>query len=400
MSAMISERRSYVAGPWVEGDEALPVENPADESHVAELSVTPVAEFRPGDRRRPPAFDEGPWPSMTAAGAGPGRARVPRPRRGQRRPLVATMVAEAGQPTTFAEAMQLRSGVALARTTIDLYLLDDARGDQPGSGRRAGTRTGRVERPPSRARRRRHRDHAVQRRDPHGVPEDRPRADGRQLGDPAAEPAHSRSRRSSSAPPPTPPELPPGVLSVVVESGRRRRRAAHHRPRRSTWCRSPVPPPWARRILAQAASTVKRVALELGGKSAQIYLPDAVERAGDRGDDGGGDDRGPGVRRRDAHGRAARPQGRSARGGERRRTPSLNVGAPTDPASMMGPSSAPRSVTAASASSALAEENGGKVASGGGRPAGFDTRLLLRADGARPARQREPGGAGGDLRSR
>ena len=32
-------------------------------------------------------------------------------------------------------------------------------------------------------------------------------------------------------------------------------------------------------ILAQAAPTVKRVALELGGKSAQIYLPDAVERA-------------------------------------------------------------------------------------------------------------------------
>ena len=32
-------------------------------------------------------------------------------------------------------------------------------------------------------------------------------------------------------------------------------------------------------ILAQAAPTVKRVALELGGKSAQIYLPDADRRA-------------------------------------------------------------------------------------------------------------------------
>ena len=31
-----------------------------------------------------------------------------------------------------------------------------------------------------------------------------------------------------------------------------------------------------RQILAQAAPTVKRVALELGGKSAQIYLPDAI----------------------------------------------------------------------------------------------------------------------------
>jgi acyl-CoA reductase-like NAD-dependent aldehyde dehydrogenase len=33
-----------------------------------------------------------------------------------------------------------------------------------------------------------------------------------------------------------------------------------------------------RQILGQAAPTVKRVALELGGKSAQIYLPDAVPR--------------------------------------------------------------------------------------------------------------------------
>src|ERR1051325_10557299 len=36
--------------------------------------------------------------------------------------LVATMVAEAGQPAMFAEGMQLRSGAALARNTIDLYL--------------------------------------------------------------------------------------------------------------------------------------------------------------------------------------------------------------------------------------------------------------------------------------
>ena len=34
-----------------------------------------------------------------------------------------------------------------------------------------------------------------------------------------------------------------------------------------------------RKIMAQAAPTVKRVSLELGGKSAQIYLPDAVHRA-------------------------------------------------------------------------------------------------------------------------
>ena len=35
-----------------------------------------------------------------------------------------------------------------------------------------------------------------------------------------------------------------------------------------------------RQILAQAAPTVKRVSLELGGKSAQIYLDDAIDLAG------------------------------------------------------------------------------------------------------------------------
>ena len=43
---IIPERRSYVGGRWVEGDEALAVENPADESHVADVSVTPLDEIR------------------------------------------------------------------------------------------------------------------------------------------------------------------------------------------------------------------------------------------------------------------------------------------------------------------------------------------------------------------
>ena len=43
--AILAERRTYVAGQWVTGDEVLAVENPADETHVAEVSVTPLAEF-------------------------------------------------------------------------------------------------------------------------------------------------------------------------------------------------------------------------------------------------------------------------------------------------------------------------------------------------------------------
>ncbi len=45
-AAILAERRSFVAGRWVESDEVLVVENPADESVVAELTATPIAEVR------------------------------------------------------------------------------------------------------------------------------------------------------------------------------------------------------------------------------------------------------------------------------------------------------------------------------------------------------------------
>ena len=51
--SIVTEQRSYVAGRWVDGDEVVAVENPADETTVAEISVTPIAEVARGDRRGP-----------------------------------------------------------------------------------------------------------------------------------------------------------------------------------------------------------------------------------------------------------------------------------------------------------------------------------------------------------
>ena len=122
MGALIAERQSYVAGRWIDGDESLPVENPADESHVTDVSVTPVAEFGRAIAEARRAFDDGPWASMPPRE----RARILHvfvdhvEANGEA--LVATMVAEAGQPVMFAEFAQLNSGIALARNTIDLYL--------------------------------------------------------------------------------------------------------------------------------------------------------------------------------------------------------------------------------------------------------------------------------------
>src|SRR5262249_7544078 len=72
--------------------------------------------------------------------------------------------------------------------------------------------------------------------------------------------------------------LPPGVLSVVVEEGSAGAEllTTHPAVDMVSFTGSTAV---GRRILAQAAPTVKRVALELRGKSAQIYLPAAVDRA-------------------------------------------------------------------------------------------------------------------------
>jgi acyl-CoA reductase-like NAD-dependent aldehyde dehydrogenase len=126
-----------------------------------------------------------------------------------------------------------------------------------------------------------------------------------------------------------------------------------------------------RHILAQAAPTVKRVALELGGKSAQIYLDDAVERVA-----------------KGAAAVVAMTAGQACVAATRMLVPearkaevvetvaavyaALKVGPPSDQSANLGPV-----ITAAQRARceqyvAAAEEHGAKVAVGGQRPAGLD----------------------------
>jgi acyl-CoA reductase-like NAD-dependent aldehyde dehydrogenase len=72
-------------------------------------------------------------------------------------------------------------------------------------------------------------------------------------------------------------DLPPGVLNVVVESGSSGAEMLTSDPRVD--CVSFTgSTSVGRRIASQAAPTVKRLLLELGGKSVQLYLPDALAR--------------------------------------------------------------------------------------------------------------------------
>ena len=192
--------------------------------------------------------------------------------------LVDTMMAEAGQPRMLAEGAQLRTGIAFSRGTIDLYQSMPHEELQPRTGRRAGDAVG------SRL--------SIRRHEPVGVVAAITPYNGAiimafQKLIPALMAGNSVILRPS---PLTPLSslifgaaadaagLPPGVLSVVVEGGAAGAELLTTDPAIDmvSFTGSTAV---GKQILAQAAPTVKRVALELGGKSAQIYLPDAVERA-------------------------------------------------------------------------------------------------------------------------
>jgi acyl-CoA reductase-like NAD-dependent aldehyde dehydrogenase len=126
-----------------------------------------------------------------------------------------------------------------------------------------------------------------------------------------------------------------------------------------------------RKIIEQAAPTVKRLSLELGGKSAQIYLPDAVHRVGTG-----------------ALAVVARTAGQACVAATRMLVPqekkdevleavsaaydSIKVGLPTDPSAMMGPVISAAQRDKCEQFVRLAEEEGAKVRFGGRRAAGFD----------------------------
>ena len=389
---LLTQRGSYVAGRWIDGDEGLAVENPADETVVCELSTTPVEEIRRavGEARR--SFDGGEWADLTARE----RAKVLQVfvdyLESVREPFIATMVAEAGQPRMFAEMAQFSAGITLARNTIDLFLslaeeeANPVPVDELTRGRVAIS---------------------IRRFEPVGVVSAITPYNGAvimafQKLIPALMAGNSVILRPS---PLTPISslafgaaaeaagLPDGVLSVVVESGSVGAEILTSDPAVDmvSFTGSTAV---GQQILAQAALTVKRVALELGGKSAQIYLPDAVHRAG-----------------AGAAAVVAMTAGQACVAATRMIVPQaqkdevldavtkayagITVGPPSDPTALMGPVISAAQRERCERFVALAEEHGGKVAQGGGRPDGlsrgyyFEPTVLDLPDNANPAAQEE-----------
>ena len=365
MTALIAQRTSYIAGRWAEGDEAFAVENPADETLVAEAGSAPLAHVEQAITAARASFDGGAWAGLPAGE----RARVLRTfldhLRAAHDELVATMVAEAGQPTFFADGLQFGAGLKLGRDTIDLYLSMRHEDFNPVPVDEL-TRSGLTL--------------SVRRHEPSGVvaaitPYNAAFLMAMQKCIPALMAGNSVILRPS---PLTPLSslalgaaadaagLPAGVLSVVIESGAAGAEllSAHPAVDMVSFTGSTAV---GRLILAQAAPTVKRVGLELGGKSAQIYLPDAVGKAG-----------------YGAMAVVAATAGQACVGATRMLVPhdrkdevieavskvyaGIPVGAPTDPKVLMGPVISAAQRARCEKYVALAEENGGRVAHGGRRP--------------------------------
>ena len=187
--------------------------------------------------------------------------------------------------------------------------------------------------------------------------------------------------------------IPAGVLNVVVEDGAEGAQLLSSDPRVD--CVSFTGSTTVgRQIAAQAAPTLKRLCLELGGKSVQLYLPDAIHNVV------------PGVctvfsslsgQGCVVQGRVLVPMESLDEVAEKSANAAkvLPIGDPRDPSTLVGPL-----ISAAQLDrvSSLVDEGvaaGATVLAGGGRPSGitrghfYEPTVLLIADNANPVAQRE-----------
>jgi aldehyde dehydrogenase (NAD+) len=187
--------------------------------------------------------------------------------------------------------------------------------------------------------------------------------------------------------------LPPGVLNVVLEAGVEGAQllTTHPLVDMITFTGSS---PVGLQVAAQAAATLKRVQLELGGKSAQIFLPDAVEKAVSAA-----------VTVCVAHAgqgctlgtRLFVPEARKAEIVEKAAAAvsALRQGYGTDADTQVGPVISANQVARCEHFARLAVEHGGRVAAGGKRPAHldrgfyFEPTVLDLPDNSNPAAQEE-----------
>ncbi|CAN7338856.1 aldehyde dehydrogenase family protein [Phenylobacterium sp. LjRoot225] len=188
-------------------------------------------------------------------------------------------------------------------------------------------------------------------------------------------------------------KLPPGVLNVVLEAGHDGARLLTTHPAVDMVAFTGSTAVGAQ-VAIQAAPTFKRVQLELGGKSAQIFLPDAVNRFAAQAvvvcTAHAGQGCALGTRLFVPEAQKAELVEQAAAAFRR-----LKVGPALDPETQVGPVISAAQVARCEHFVKLAVENGGRVAAGGARPSHldrghyFEPTLLDLPDNSNPAAQEE-----------
>lgn len=394
MTAKIADiRRSYVGGRFLPGaGPPLAVENPATEEVVAEVETLTLAQMEEAVLAARRAFDSGAWSGLGREQRVEKVLAMGEYLRGRAEEMGATLTAEAGAPQAIMGA-QVQMPLDHLRAACELYLTmpETEHTPRPLGEIVAADRVA----------------VSVMRWEPIGVV-----AAIAAYNFPVQTtiwkfvPALLTGSTVVLRPSPLTPiatlmigeaaeavGLPAGVLNVVVEGGVEGGELLTSHP--AVDCVSFTgSTAVGKAIMAQAAATVKRVILELGGKSVQLYLPDAVERAGAGCTGVFAAHAGQACV---APTRMLVPENRKAEVVEQaaRVAGALRVGDPADPSTLVGPliSAAQRERNERYVAEALAA--GASVAAGGKRPAGlergyyFEPTVLDVPDNTNPAARDE-----------
>ncbi|HZP28086.1 MAG TPA: aldehyde dehydrogenase family protein [Acidimicrobiia bacterium] len=276
MSDLVASRSPYVDGAFVPGDAgSFAVTDPATEEVIAEVEASSVAQVDAAVAAARRAFDDGPWPRLTTEERAAVMYRFADALAARKEVLLETVIAEAGAARGFAEPVQIGFGLASARDMVDLArtLPDWEHNEMPLREYVAGNNV----------------KLSIRCHEPVGVvgaitPSNFPFTTNVWKVVPALMTGCTLVLRPS---PYTPLEatvlgeaadeagLPEGVLNVVLEetAAGAERLSTHPGVDLVSFTGSTAV---GRAIAGQAAPGMKRLILELGGKSVQLYLPDAL----------------------------------------------------------------------------------------------------------------------------
>jgi acyl-CoA reductase-like NAD-dependent aldehyde dehydrogenase len=386
-------RQSYVDGRFVSGEGlALAVENPATEEQIAEIETLSLGQMEEAVLAARRAFDRGGWSGLRREERIDAVLALGEYLAGRSEDLGATLTAEAGATASMI-GTQVGMPLAHLRAACEIYrtMPDIEYTNRPLTEVMLGNRV----------------SASVMRYEPLGVVS-AIAAYNFPLQTPLWKfvPALLTGSTVIARPSPLTPiatlvigeaadaiGLPDGVLNVVVEGGVEGGQLLSSHP--AVDCVSFTGSTTVgKAIMAQAAPTVKRVLLELGGKSVQLYLPDAIERAPMGCASVFAAHSGQACV---APTRMLVPEDRKAEVLEQTKgvAAMLKVGDPTDPKTMLGPLISAAQRERCERYVAAAVDAGARVVCGGKRPADlergyyFEPTVLDVPDNSNPAAQDE-----------